>query len=164
MSGPDRASFSALYTRYGAAVRARCRAICGNHADADEALQESFLRAWRAYERFDGEHPLAWLQVIARNTSLEIIRQRRPWSSDPWLWLDRPDPRPGDPLSKADAARLLSALSAEDAAVLRLRHAEGWRIHEIAEHMGTSERTVRRQLERIEHRSRALLHVEEVQP
>ena len=36
----------------------------------------------------------------------------------------------------------------------------GWRLHEIAEHLGTSQRTLRRRLERLEARCRALLHVE----
>ena len=38
----DRMQFQELYASYGPAVRARCRAICGNDADADEALQETF--------------------------------------------------------------------------------------------------------------------------
>jgi DNA-directed RNA polymerase specialized sigma24 family protein len=40
--------FHAIYLALAPAVRARCRAICGNHADADEAMQETFLKAWRA--------------------------------------------------------------------------------------------------------------------
>ena len=66
-----------LYQSYGPAVRARCRSICGNHADADEALQETFVKAWRKRSRFDGRHPLAWLMTIARNTSLDVLRRRR---------------------------------------------------------------------------------------
>jgi len=48
--------FQALYRDTAAAVRARCRAVCGNQADADEALQETYLRAWRSRSRFDGRH------------------------------------------------------------------------------------------------------------
>jgi DNA-directed RNA polymerase specialized sigma24 family protein len=47
----------------------------------------------------------------------------------------------------------------EDAATLRLRHAEGWRIHEIAEHLGMSQRSLRRRLARLEARAQALLGV-----
>jgi RNA polymerase sigma-70 factor (ECF subfamily) len=138
--------FRILYSRLAPAVRARCRAICGNSADADEALQEAFLKAWRARDRFDGDKPLAWLQTIARNASLDIIRRRRPWTDDPAA-------------AAVDVARALDRMKPEDAATLRLRHAEGWRIHEIAEHLGTSQRSLRRRLARLEARAQALLGV-----
>jgi RNA polymerase sigma-70 factor, ECF subfamily len=148
-----------LYRSYGPAVRARCRAICGNHADADEALQETFVKAWRKRANFDGRHPLAWLMTIARNTSLDVLRRRRPWQGDAQLWLEQAGPR-FDESAQVDATRLLDEFGAEDAAVLRLRHAEGWRIHEIAEHFETSQRTIRRRLERLELRARAILKVQ----
>lgn len=153
----DRMQFQELYASYGPAVRARCRAICGNEADADEALQETFLRAWRARRRFDGRYPLAWLQTIARNTSLDVLRRRKPWQDDPMVWLTQAAPKDADEGTRLDVRRLLDNFQPEDAAVLRLRLGEGWRIHEIAEHFGTSQRTVRRRLERLEKRARALL-------
>ncbi len=146
-----------LYSSYAPAVRARCRAICGNHADADEALQETFVKAWRNRRSFDGRHPLAWLMTIARNTSLDVLRRRRPWHSDALMWLAQPA---RDASAHVDAARLLDEFGVEDAALLRLRHAEGWRIHEIAEHFETSQRSVRRRLERLEQRARAILGVQ----
>ncbi len=155
----SRTEFRELYRSYGPAVRARCRAICGNMADADEALQETFVRAWKARKRFDGRYPLAWLQTIARSASIDIIRKRRPWADDPRAWLDQADPSNREPVDKIQATRLLDDFQPEDAAMLRLRHAEGWRIHEIAEHFDTSSRTVRRRLERLEKRARALLRV-----
>ncbi|HCH61609.1 MAG TPA: hypothetical protein DFR83_02310, partial [Deltaproteobacteria bacterium] len=121
--------FQTLYRDTAAAVRARCRAVCGNHADADEALQETFLRAWRARDRFDGRHPLAWLMTIARNTSLDIIRRRRPWRDDPLVWLKIPAPEKASAGAAVDVNRMLEDIDAEDAAMLRLRHAEDWRIH-----------------------------------
>ncbi len=149
--------FQDLYATYGPAVRSRCRAICGNEADADEALQETFLKAWKARRRFDGRYPLAWLQTIARNTALDLLRRRKPWRDDPEAWLKLPAPETGDRGAAADATRLLDNFQADDAALLRLRLAEDWRIHEIAEHFGTSQRTIRRRLERLVHRARALL-------
>ncbi len=151
-----------LYASYGPAVRARCRAICGNEADADEALQETFLKAWNARERFDGRYPLAWLQVIGRNTALQVLRRRRPWADSPEAWLAKADPRGAPAPNQVDAVRLLDGFKPEDAAILRLRYAEEWRIHEIAEHFGTSQRSVRRRLERIERRARAIVRLKEV--
>ena len=162
MAGMSRAELVDLYQRYGAAVRARCRAICGNDADADEALQEAFLKAWKARKRFDGRYPLAWLQTIGRNCALQVLRKRRPWVDDPYAWMKHPDPSTVDAGAQVDAVRLLDGFKPEDAALLRLRYAEGWRIHEIAEHFDTSQRTIRRRLERLETRARALLRVQEV--
>ena len=150
--------FQDLYRETAAAVRARCRAVCGNHADADEALQETFLRAWRARHRFDGRHPLAWLMTIARNTSLDILRRRRPWRDDPLVWLKIPAPEKASAGAAVDVHRVLDEIDAEDSAMLRLRHAEDWRIHEIAEHFDTSQRTVRRRLAAAESRARTLLN------
>lgn len=151
--------FRALYRQVGPAVRARCRAICGNEADADEALQEAFLRAWKARRRFDGRHPLAWVQTIARNASLDILRKRRPWADEPTIWLTLAAEDGLPDAVRVDLARALDQMSPEDAALLRLRYAEGWRIHELAEHEGTSQRTIRRRLERLENRARAILGV-----
>ena len=149
--------FQSLYRTLAPAVRARCRAVCGNHADADEALQETFLRAWRARARFDGRHPLAWIMTIARNTSLDVIRRRRPWRDEPEIWLRIPAPEGQSAGAALDVAKLLDSLPTEQAAMLRLRYAEGWRIHEIAEHFDTSQRTVRRCLEKATAQARGRL-------
>ena len=160
----DRQSFAALYSQTAPAVRARCRAVCGNRGDADQALQETCRRAWIARKRFDGRHPLAWLQTIARNASLDVLRRRRPWKDDPFVWLSIEAPTTGSEGARLEAVRLLESFGHEDAALLRLRHAEGWRIHEIAEHLQTSQRTVRRRLERLETRARALLGLDRMVP
>jgi DNA-directed RNA polymerase specialized sigma24 family protein len=95
--------------------------------------------------------------TIARNTSLDIIRRRRPWRDDPFVWLQLAMPEHSSAGAAFDVGRMLDELGAEDAVMLRLRHAEDWRIHEIAEHFDTSQRTVRRRLARAEARARALL-------
>lgn len=146
------------YTVYGPAVRARCRGVCGNEADADEALQETFIRAWRARGTFDGRNPLGWLQTIGRNASLDILRKRRPWASDPEQWLAMPA-TDSPPEVKIDLGKLLDTVSADDAAALRLRYAEEWSLRELAEHLDTSPRTLRRRLERLMNRARAILGV-----
>lgn len=47
-------------------------------ADAEDLVQETLLRAYRAAHRFDGEHPRAWLLTILRNTNANMHRRRRP--------------------------------------------------------------------------------------
>ncbi|MDP7550382.1 MAG: sigma-70 family RNA polymerase sigma factor [Acidimicrobiales bacterium] len=47
-------------------------------ADAEDLVQDTLVRAWRAIERFDGHYPRAWLLTIMRNTNLNRVRKRLP--------------------------------------------------------------------------------------
>lgn len=60
--------------------------LTGSWSDAEDVVQETLVRAWRAVDRFDGAHPRAWLLTILRNTHLNMIRRRRPdllWDGTP---------------------------------------------------------------------------------
>lgn len=54
------------------------RSMTRNHADAEDLVQDTMLRAFRAIERFDGRHPRAWLLTIMRNAQINRVRRRRP--------------------------------------------------------------------------------------
>lgn len=54
------------------------RSITGSAADAEDVVQDTLLRAFRAIDRFDGEHPRAWLLTILRNAQRNRTRKRRP--------------------------------------------------------------------------------------
>ena len=47
-------------------------------ADAEDLVQDTLLRAYRAIDRFDGRHPRAWLLTIMRNAHVNRSRRRRP--------------------------------------------------------------------------------------
>lgn len=49
-----------------------------NHADAEDLVQDTLLRAYRSIERFNGEYPRAWLLTIMRNANINLNRRRRP--------------------------------------------------------------------------------------
>lgn len=55
-----------------------------NRADAEDLVQESLLRAYRALDRFDGRHPRAWLLTIVRHTNLNMQRRTRPDPVGDW--------------------------------------------------------------------------------
>ncbi len=155
------AEFQELYARYGPAVYARCRMLCGRPEEAEEALQETFYKVWKARNRIDHERsPLAYLFTVARNESITVLRRRRPWRDDPMAWLDLADPSTVDPTTHSTLGRLLDRLSPRDAALLRLRFVEEHTIEEMAQMLGTSQRTVRRRLDRLMKRTRAILRVE----
>lgn len=52
--------------------------ITGQAADAEDLVQDTLLRAYRAIDRFDGRHPRAWLLTILRNAQVNRVRRRRP--------------------------------------------------------------------------------------
>lgn len=62
-----------LATMYRVAV-----AITRDHAEAEDLVQDSLVRAYQALDRFDGANPRAWLLTIVRNTHINRHRRRRP--------------------------------------------------------------------------------------
>jgi RNA polymerase sigma-70 factor (ECF subfamily) len=54
------------------------RTLTHDAADAEDLVQDTLVRAYRAIEGFDGAHPRAWLLTILRNTQINRTRRRRP--------------------------------------------------------------------------------------
>ena len=73
----DQDAFAQLVRPYRAQLRAHCYRMLGSLPDADDALQETLLRAWRGLGRFEGRSSLrSWLYTIATNASLRAIESR----------------------------------------------------------------------------------------
>ncbi|SEK39392.1 RNA polymerase sigma-70 factor, ECF subfamily [Roseovarius nanhaiticus] len=75
----ERAAFEGLYTHTSAKLMAICLRVLGDRAEAEEALQESFVKIWRHADRYraNGLSPMTWLITIARNTAIDRARKRR---------------------------------------------------------------------------------------
>jgi RNA polymerase sigma-70 factor, ECF subfamily len=74
----DREAFSALVESAHAGLLAHCYRMLGSTQDAEEALQETLLRAWRAAGKFEGRSSVrTWLYSIATNSCLTVIERRR---------------------------------------------------------------------------------------
>ena len=75
----DTAAFAEIYREHANRVFALCRAALRDPDEAEDAMQETFLRALRALPRYrpePGVSFLAWLLTIARNTTLTRVEQR----------------------------------------------------------------------------------------
>lgn len=74
----DRTSFSALVRQHQRRVYACAIHMLGDRGEAEDAVQETFLRAFRAIDRFDGRAELStWLYRICINVSLNALRRRK---------------------------------------------------------------------------------------
>jgi RNA polymerase sigma-70 factor, ECF subfamily len=93
----DESAFSQLIGLHRAALHAHCYRMLGSVQDAEDALQEALLNAWRALPRFEGRSSLkSWLYRIATNACLKTIG-RRPRRVLPIDYAPAADPH--DPLA-----------------------------------------------------------------
>ena len=75
----DQAAFAAVTELFRRQLHVHCYRMLGSFDDAEEIVQETFLRAWRARQSFEGRALLrSWLYRIATNACLDVIARRRP--------------------------------------------------------------------------------------
>jgi RNA polymerase sigma-70 factor, ECF subfamily len=75
--GGDDEAFGRLVEPHRGELHAHCYRMLGSLHDADDALQDALLRAWKGLARFEGRSSLrTWLYTIATNACLEVIRRR----------------------------------------------------------------------------------------
>jgi RNA polymerase sigma-70 factor, ECF subfamily len=69
--------FGELAVTFEAELRAHCYRMLGSVHDAEDALQEAMVRAWKGIDRFEGRSSIrSWLYAIATNSALDIARHR----------------------------------------------------------------------------------------
>src|SRR5436305_1911099 len=101
--GGDEAAFQQLVEAHRGELHAHCYRMLGSVHDAEDALQETLLRAWRSIGKFEGRSSVrSWLYTIATNTSLNAI-EKRPKRVLPIDYGPPTDPHdgPGVPLTEA---------------------------------------------------------------
>src|SRR3954452_9841415 len=179
----DETTFSALFERHRRELQAHCYRMVGSFEDAEDLVQETFARAWRARARFRREGRWsfrAWLYRIATNACLDHLARRAPRllpadvapAADPEadvppvasdvLWLDPYPDRLVDPHEVAAARETLEIafvaaiqhLPPRQRATLILRDVAGFSARETAGLLGTSVPAANSALQRARERPR----------
>jgi len=136
----DRAAFSELYKKTGPKLFAICIRILRDRTDAEEALQEIYIKIWQRADRYatGDTSPMAWLSAIARNHAIDMIRARKPVANTIDEAYDLADPSP-DPeksaLNSAEGRRIetcMEQLDKERAEAVRKAYVEGLSYQELA--------------------------------
>lgn len=80
----DRAAFDALYNATSAKLFGVCIRVLSNRAEAEDALQDSFVRIWQNAEQYkaNGYSPMTWLITLTRNLAIDRLRARKAPSED----------------------------------------------------------------------------------
>ena len=168
----DREALDVLIERHQAAVHRYIRSIVRQPADAEDALQETFLAAWRAAGSFRGEGSARpWLFAIARHASARQFRRRvgEPADTTPLDELGRQagwgaEENPEALAMRRERLRTLSdaldALAPEDREVIVLRDLEGLSGEEAARVLGLELPALKSRLHRARLRFAARLREE----
>jgi len=153
--GSDQAFATLVHTHIRRAY-AVARAICATHEDAEDAVQDGFLHAYRALERFRPEQAFAaWLNRIVANAALDIGRRRKVRDADSLpetLSVPHFDPSERSEL-RGRLGMALEVLPDRQRSVLVLHDVEGYTHGEIGTMLGIPEGTARSDL----HHARASL-------
>lgn len=146
--GGDDAAFSRLMEKHKKMLWSVCLRITGNSYDAEDAVQDTLLQAWKSLPKFRGEASLGtWLYRIAGNSSIAIVRRRKYTSALPEdLRTDRDF---AEHIAATDAVqRALGSMSETFREILVLRELCDFSYEQIAVHQGISVQTVKSRLNR----------------
>lgn len=157
----DQLEFGRLLDLYGDRIYAIALRMLNNQQDAEDVLQETFLKAYKALPGFEGKSSLStWLYRIAVNEALMLIRKRKPESYLIPEESENEDEEPAEivdwcclpekELVNSETRRKLSeaakTLSPNLNAVFLLRDIEGLSVRETAEVLNVSEDVVKTRL------------------
>ncbi|TDD29652.1 sigma-70 family RNA polymerase sigma factor [Kribbella turkmenica] len=154
----DEAAFADLAGRHRRELHVHCYRMLASFDDAEDAVQETLLRAWRGRDGYDGRtYFRAWLYRIATNVCLDVARRharRQAASPGEMVWLQPypdqlldeiapPDDQPDAVAVDRETIELaflvaMQALPPRQRAALIARDVLGWSAHDTAELLGTS--------------------------
>jgi len=167
----DEDAFRRLVERYSSLLFRVAYRITGNPQDAEDVVQETFLKAFRRLHQFEERASFgSWVHSIAVHTACDLLRRRRTQptpaapsaeDADPFDATPAPDPLPDRLLQSREVqdhvGRALEHLSRRERAAFVLRHFEQMTTREIAAALGMDEGTAKQSVFRAVRKLRILL-------
>ncbi|MGE0502581.1 MAG: sigma-70 family RNA polymerase sigma factor [Rhizobiaceae bacterium] len=152
----DRGAFDLLYRQTSAKLFGVCLRVLRDRAEAEEALQEVYVKIWTKADRFavSDLSPISWLVAVARNHAIDRVRARRQATVDIDAALDIADDAPSPEaraVAGAEGERIhhcLEELDNDRAAAVRGAYLKGESYAELAERHGVPLNTMRTWLRR----------------
>jgi RNA polymerase sigma-70 factor (ECF subfamily) len=145
----DADAYETLVREHGGRLLSVARRFLGNNEDAEDAVQEAFLHAYRALDRFRTDQPFgAWLHRIVANAALDVARRKKVRDADELgdtLAAPFHDPAERGEL-RARLQEALATLGERQRAVIVLHDVEGFKHAEIGAMLGIPEGTARSDL------------------
>jgi RNA polymerase sigma-70 factor (ECF subfamily) len=145
----ETAELTSLYERYGALVHRRCVALMHNAVDADDALQEVFMRVQKYGRPEATGSDLGWLYAIATRVCFDLQARKKEAPLDPHE-LPALDVRSQGGARDADVRAVvgvaLREMDAKTAEIGVLHHLDGFTQEEVAARTGISRKTIGRKL------------------
>lgn len=150
-----KSSFSKYIEQYSADLTRLCISLCGNNADAEDLFQDTWLKALRGFDTYDGERPFdKWLFAICVNafknkTALFFNKKRYHFSSDEEMqsFFDSlPDTASEAPDRYYELHSAVCELPRKQRAALVLYYFREHSVSEVAEILGVPEGTVKSRL------------------
>lgn len=146
--------FAAAVDRHYPGLVQRLTLVLQDGEEAKDVAQEAYLRAFQAWDRFDGTDARAWLHTIGLRLAFNRLRRRRLW--DRWLRAQRSEPNWVLP-ERIDLWRALAELRPQQRAALLLNVLDGYTQAEIAGMLVAPEGTVAGWIAGAKHRMRSVL-------
>lgn len=160
----DAEAIGRWYDEYGRAVFVIAYKALGDRGLAEEAVQQTFLQAWRALDRFDPERePGPWLYAIARRAAIDIYRrERRHRTVDEEVEIASLPPSLDQTWSAWQVRLAIDRIPEDERTIMHATHYLGLTHTEIADRLGIPVGTVKSRSHRAHQRlARVLSHLKE---
>jgi RNA polymerase sigma-70 factor, ECF subfamily len=157
----DEEAVATLYDRFGSLVFRAARQVLSSRAEADDAVQEIFVRLWRSADRYDPRRAklVTWVMLISRRYLIDALRRvtsrPQPGVIDEDVWVESrnaenavPSKVSTDDESRRKLIEQLALLPSLQRTVIQKAYFEGLTLREVSEQIGAPLGTVKSALSR----------------
>ncbi|NNE79455.1 MAG: sigma-70 family RNA polymerase sigma factor [Silicimonas sp.] len=152
----DKSAFSVLYDATSAKLFGVCLHILKDRTEAEDALQDVYLRIWNKADSYaiTGHSPMTWLITVARNLAIDRLRARKETAGDLDTASELPDARPGPEAAAIASSELrrfedcLNELKSEHASAVKGAYLNGDTYLDLSERYSVPLNTMRTWLRR----------------